>query len=171
MSRAQIELSIADKVYTAEKANAAALGHGLADIVVLSIGAFCGVLSLAGESERPAAWPQPRIVTGRGGGLMPFVDIPGGEQEYRPMPGPQLLESRLALGMTRLEFAYLLGMTGEKRNIYSTIKRYEEGRRDISPMVERLVLMLLWHKSDFGYLPDLDRGERVPVDTALSSAE
>ena len=94
---------------------------------------------------------------------MPFVDAGNGEQQYQPMLGQALLDARLALGMKRLEFGFLLGMTGERRNIYSTIKRYEEGRRDISPMVERLPLMLLWHKSDFGYLPDLDRGERVPV--------
>lgn len=94
---------------------------------------------------------------------MPFVPCPGGEQEYQPMQGAKLLEARLVLGMKRLEFGHVLGMTGENRNIYSTIKRYEEGRRPISPMVERLVLMLLWHKSDFGYLPDLDRGERVPM--------
>lgn len=94
---------------------------------------------------------------------MPFVPAENGELQYEPMAGAKLLEARLALGMKRLEFGHLLGMTGENRNIYSTIKRYEEERRGISPMVERLVLMLLWHKSDFGYLPDLDRGERVPA--------
>ena len=67
-----------------------------------------------------------------------------------------------ALGPTFVKFGQLLGFTGENRNIYSTVKRYEEGRRDISPTVERLVLMLGWFKEDFGYLPDLDRGERVP---------
>ncbi len=102
---------------------------------------------------------------------MPFVDAGDGAQQYQPMPGAALLEARLALGMKRLEFGYLLGMTGEKRNIYTTIKRYEEQRRDISPMVERLVLMLLWHKSDFGYLPDLDRGERVPLATPAQFAD
>lgn len=100
--------------------------------------------------------------------LMPFVDTGNGEQEYQPMAAERLMEARRALGgpdgpMKRLELGYLLGMSGEKRNIYATIKRYEEGRRDISPMVERLVLMLLWHKADFGYLPDLDRGERSPT--------
>lgn len=94
---------------------------------------------------------------------MPFVPRQGGEQEYQPMQGAKLLEARLAMGMKRIEFGQLLGMTGENRNIYVTIKRYEEGRRAISPMVERLVLMLLWHKSDFGYLPNLDRGERLPA--------
>lgn len=94
---------------------------------------------------------------------MPFVPAENGELQYEPMLGAKLLEARLMLRMKRLEFGHLLGMTGESRNIYSTIKRYEDGRRDISPMVERLVLMLLWHKSDFGYLPDLDHGERLPT--------
>lgn len=104
---------------------------------------------------------------------MPFVDIPGGEQEYRPMPGAKLMEIRLALGLKRLELGHLLGMTGDNRNIYSTIARYEEerGSRTISPMVERLALMLLWHKSDFGYLPDLDRGERLPAKPPAEFAE
>jgi transcriptional regulator with XRE-family HTH domain len=104
---------------------------------------------------------------------MPFIPAENGDLEYHPMEGAKLLEARLTLGMKRLEFGHLLGMTGENRNIYSTIKRYEEARRDISPTVERLVLMLLWHKSDFGYLPDLDRGERVPavVPTEFTSLE
>lgn len=96
---------------------------------------------------------------------MPFVAVQGGGLEYQPMRGAKLLEIRLALGLKRLELGHLLGMTGENRNIYATIRRYEEetGSRTISPMVERLALMLLWHKSDFGYLPDLDRGERLPA--------
>lgn len=102
---------------------------------------------------------------------MPFVLAEDGELQYEPMQGAKLLEARLALGMKRLEFGHLLGMTGNTRNIYSTIKRYEDGRRDISPMVERLTLMLLWHKSDFGYLPDLDRGERVPAAEEFDLAE
>lgn len=76
-----------------------------------------------------------------------------------------MVDLRIALGMGRIEFGYLLGFTGEKRNIYATMKRYEEGRRPISPTVERLILMLAWFKEDFGYLPDLDRGERVPLKT------
>lgn len=78
------------------------------------------------------------------------------------MPGYRMRDLRIIFGMSRVEFGQLLGFTGENRNIYSTVKRYEEGRRDISPTVERLVLMLGWFKEDFGYLPDLDRGERVP---------
>lgn len=94
---------------------------------------------------------------------MPFVTLPNGELEHRPMGGAELLGARRVLGMKRTEFGQLLGMTGENRNIYVTIKRYEDGRRDISPMVERLVMLLLWYKADFGYLPDLDRGERFPA--------
>lgn len=54
MSRAQIEMLIADKVLAAEMANAAALGHDGLDIAGLSFGAFCGVLILAGAAERQA---------------------------------------------------------------------------------------------------------------------
>lgn len=66
MSRDSIELAIADRVYMAEKANAAALGHGFADVVVLSVGAFCGVLQLACEPERPAVLTRFRAISGRG---------------------------------------------------------------------------------------------------------
>lgn len=98
---------------------------------------------------------------------MPFVKLEIGDLEYKPMAGAKLKEARLAFGMPRLEFGYLLGMTGRPDNIKDTIRRYETGIRDISPMCERLVLMLLWHKSDFGYLPDLDSGERVPTKTPV----
>jgi transcriptional regulator with XRE-family HTH domain len=93
---------------------------------------------------------------------MPFVKQPDGEIEHVPMSGRDMRDLRIALGMARVEFGQLLGFTGENRNIYSMVKRYEEGRRPISPTVERLILMLGWFKEDFGYLPDLDRGERVP---------
>lgn len=96
---------------------------------------------------------------------MPFVPAEDGELQYEPMLGAKLLEARLELGMKRLEFGHLLGMSGDNRNIYSTIKRYEDGRRGISPMAERLVLMLLKHKADFGYIPDLDSGEpKIPAE-------
>lgn len=94
---------------------------------------------------------------------MPFVKVESGELEYQPMPGRKLHEARMAFGMKRIEFGQMLGMTGENRNIYVTVRRYEEGLRPISPMVERLVKLLLWHKEDFGYLPDLDSGDRMPV--------
>lgn len=96
---------------------------------------------------------------------MPFVPAEDGELQYEPMLGAKLLEARLVLGMKRLEFGHLLGMSGDNRNIYSTIKRYEDGQREISPMAERLVLMLLKHKLDFGYIPDLDSGApKIPAE-------
>ena len=54
MRRAQIEMLIAGRVFEAERANAAALGHDGIDVAWLSLGAFCGVLILANEAE-PAA--------------------------------------------------------------------------------------------------------------------
>ncbi len=79
------------------------------------------------------------------------------------MTGPELEEARLSFGMGRREFAELLGYTGSPQNYYKTLERYENGKRDIPPIVERLVLMLVWFKSDFGYLPNLDAGERMPA--------
>ena len=29
--------------------------------------------------------------------------------------------------------------------------------------IERLVRLLVWYKADYGYLPDLDNGERAPA--------
>lgn len=71
--------------------------------------------------------------------------------------------ARQSFGLGRREFGYLLGMGGEPRNIWVTVKRYETGERDISPMVERLVRLLVWFKTDYGYLPDLDNGRREPM--------
>lgn len=79
------------------------------------------------------------------------------------MKPQEFAEARSAFGMGRKDFADLLGYTGSARNNWVTIKRYENGERDIPPTIERLVRMLMWFKSDFGYLPDLDRGERVPM--------
>lgn len=81
------------------------------------------------------------------------------------MKPQELADVRTSFGMGRKQFAMLLGYTGEARNMWITIKRYEKGERKIPPMLERLVRLLVWHKSDFGYLPDLDReGARVPLE-------
>ena len=89
---------------------------------------------------------------------MPFVTNEEGELEHVPMDGEDMLLCRKQFDMKRIEFGQLLGMTGQNRNIYNTIKRYEEGRRPISPTVERLLIMLKWHHRDHGHLPDLDQG-------------
>lgn len=91
---------------------------------------------------------------------MPFVLAPDGVLEHQPMPGAELKALRRRLNMRKLEFGQLLGLTGEARNICATVARYENNRRDISPMMERLALMLLWFHQDHGRLPDLDRGMR-----------
>lgn len=80
------------------------------------------------------------------------------------MDAQEFNEARQAFGMGRREFARLLGYTGSDRNNWITVKRYENGERDIPPTIERLVRLLVWHRSDFGYLPDLTRGgERVAM--------
>ena len=48
------DIQIAQRVYEAEKCNAEALGYDTMDVAMLSFGAFCGVLSLAYDPERPA---------------------------------------------------------------------------------------------------------------------
>lgn len=58
MSRAFIELAIADRVYDAEKRACAALGHDAIDRATYSLGAFCGVLQIALAPDRPAVWPR-----------------------------------------------------------------------------------------------------------------
>lgn len=101
---------------------------------------------------------------------MPFVTDNSGDLVYRPMAGRDLESIRRELGLRKIEFGQLLGMTGENRNIYTTIMRYEAGRRDISPTVERLALMLIWFKRERGYIPDLDRGDMAAPHAAREVA-
>lgn len=79
------------------------------------------------------------------------------------MTPKELSDARDLFGLGRRDFAQLLGYTGEPRNNWLTIKRYETGERIIPPMVARLVRLLIWFKNDTGYLPDLDAGERYPM--------
>lgn len=76
-------------------------------------------------------------------------------------PG-RIEEIRTSLGMSRITFGELVGYTGEPRNIETTIKRFETGDREVPPIVERLLMLLLWFRDDHGHLPDLDAGERQP---------
>ena len=64
MSRWEIETAIAYKTCAWERSNLAALGHDALDIAMMGFGAFCGVLVIACEDERPAVWQAPRTVTG-----------------------------------------------------------------------------------------------------------
>lgn len=91
---------------------------------------------------------------------MTFRPMPDGSLEYEPMAPGDLLAVRKSFDLSRKQFAALLGYTGEERNVYMTLKRYEDGIREIPPMVERLALLLSWFKADHGYLPDLDNGSR-----------
>lgn len=79
------------------------------------------------------------------------------------MMASEFSEARANFGLGRREFGKLLGYTGEPRNIWITVKRYEQGERAIPPTVERLVRLLVWHKADLGYLPDLEMPGRVPM--------
>jgi hypothetical protein len=94
---------------------------------------------------------------------MTFHALPDGGMEYRPMPGSEFRRLRKEWNMDRRQFGELLGYTGEPRNIVITMKRFEYNKREIPPAAERLLMMLVWFKSDHGYLPDLDRGSRRPM--------
>jgi hypothetical protein len=94
---------------------------------------------------------------------VPFRKTYDGELVYEPMVPQDLQRLRERWGFKRTRFGELLGYTGEPRNIYMTVKRMETGAREISPMVERLALMLSWFYDDHGYLPDLDNGARSPM--------
>lgn len=61
---------------------------------------------------------------------------------------------RHSFGLGRREFAALLGYTGEPRNNWVTIKRYETEAREIPPTIERLVLLMRWYHSTYGQAPD-----------------
>lgn len=80
------------------------------------------------------------------------------------MTPQELSDARQNFGMAKKDFGLLLGYTGDLDNIYETINRMEKGKRPISPMVERLVTLLVWFKADYGYLPDLDNGRREPME-------
>ncbi len=54
MSESSIHITIADKVFEAEKRDAAALGHDRMDVALLAFGAFCEVWSLSIAEDRPA---------------------------------------------------------------------------------------------------------------------
>jgi hypothetical protein len=80
-------------------------------------------------------------------------------------------DARENFGLGRREFGRLLGYTGDGRNIWLTVQRYEMGKKVIPPTIDRLVRLLVWYKADFGYLPDLDGGRREPMEMPAEFAE
>lgn len=79
------------------------------------------------------------------------------------MSPQEFKDARQNFGLAKKDFGILLGYTGELRNIYMTVKRYEMGTREISPMIERRVRILVWFKANYGYLPEMDNGWRDPA--------
>ena len=71
------------------------------------------------------------------------------------MTGSEMKEARRKLGLSRVEFARLLGYTGTDRNDELRIKNYENDRRPdgLPPYLARLIwLILIWHRNT-GQLP------------------
>jgi hypothetical protein len=63
MSKSSVHMAIAEKTYEAEKVNAKMLGFDGLDMAMLAFGAFCGVLSLAHDPERPAVLTRFRPIS------------------------------------------------------------------------------------------------------------
>ena len=61
---------------------------------------------------------------------------------------------REKLGLSRRQFADILGYSGDSQQIYKTMKRYEMGKRPIPPMLARLVWLLACYNHRAGSLPE-----------------
>ena len=58
------------------------------------------------------------------------------------MTGEQFQGIRESLKLKRVAFGRALGYTGEDRNIWKTIQRYEDGQKPVPPMVGRMAWLL-----------------------------
>lgn len=65
--RSQIEMRIADGVYTDEKRHAAMLGYDGIQVPFMSFGAFCGVWLLSLTPDRPAVLTRFRQIQRKSG--------------------------------------------------------------------------------------------------------
>lgn len=63
--------------------------------------------------------------------------------------------ARQRMGLTRLEFARLIGYTGTDRNDETRIRKYERGGKDsqVPLYIARLVYLLVSHHKRIGELP------------------
>ena len=61
------------------------------------------------------------------------------------MTGDELTSIRKRLGLTRYEMGRAFGYEGNQNTIYTSIKRYEAGDRDIPPWLARLAWMYDMH--------------------------
>jgi hypothetical protein len=70
-------------------------------------------------------------------------------------------DARKLFGVGRRGFGCILGYGGDAQNVWITVKRYETGERPIPPQIQRLVRLLVWYFEDYGFLPDVERGQRT----------
>lgn len=73
------------------------------------------------------------------------------------IPGPELQRIRESLGLSRVEFARELGLTGNQDNTFKTMTMLEMGDKPVSlPMAK-----LAWLLSTMPSLPDWPRDLKV----------
>lgn len=60
------------------------------------------------------------------------------------MTGEEFRKIRESLGFSYFVWGLALGYRGNRSTIHRTIKRYENGEREISPVLARLVMMYNW---------------------------
>lgn len=58
------------------------------------------------------------------------------------MKGPQMRECRKSMKLGQIECGRLIGYTGSAKTVKDTVYKYESGKRDIPPMVARLMWLL-----------------------------
>jgi hypothetical protein len=79
------------------------------------------------------------------------------------MTPKEFQEARRDFGMSRKAFGRMVGLRGDSKTLYTSVKRYEMDKAPIPESIARLIIMLTWFKSDHGYLPDIEYGERSPM--------
>jgi transcriptional regulator with XRE-family HTH domain len=58
------------------------------------------------------------------------------------MDGKKMRTIRSSQGMTRVEFGHALGYSGDDHNIDRTVKRYEQGEKEIPPWIATVARVL-----------------------------
>ena len=78
------------------------------------------------------------------------------------MTGRELEYARRKMGLSRTQLGDLLGYASDDPKLgHNNVRRMETGKRDVSPMCARLVIMIYRHWASTGNLPEFgDAGVR-----------